>query len=220
MDNRKNSLLAGGFLIFLGTLILLNNLDFILLRDETLVSVSFLALGGVLLLRHLQTQRMGTLIFSAILLFIGMAILIDSTGIVDSSLIGTLLFWELAALFTVGYLRNSEKWGLIIPAGILFTLGLIVLMHNQSYVNDDLAGGTFFLGLGLTFGLLYLFHHEKNKLEWARVAAIIFIIFSGFIYFTTTDSLLANLLLPATFIALGGYLVLKSLQNKPINKTA
>lgn len=219
MDNQKNSLIVGGFLIFLGILLLLNNLDLIYLRGEMLVSVSFLALGGILLLGYLQTQRVSTLIISAIFLFIGMAILIDATGIIDNSLIGTLLFWELAALFTVGYLRNSEKWGLIIPAGILFTLGLIVLMHNQSYVNDDLAGGTFFLGLGLTFGLLYLLHRE-NKLEWARVAALILILFSGFIYFTTTDSLLANLMLPATFIALGGYLVLKSLQNKPINKTA
>ncbi len=215
MDHRKNSLAAGGFLIFLGTLLLLNNFDFIFLRDEMSVAVSFLAVSGLCLLRYLQTQRMSTLIFSAIFLFIGVAILIDATGIVDSSLIGTLLFWELAALFTVGYLRNSEKWGLIIPAGILFTLGLIVLMHNQSYVNDDLAGGTFFLGLGLTSGLLYLLH----RLEWARVAAIILILFSGFIYFTTTDSLLANLLLPVTFIALGSYLVLKSVQNKPINKT-
>ena len=145
MNSRNNSLMLGAFLILLGGLILLNNIDFIYLRDEIIMSLLFLALGGYMLFRYLQSHKMGTLIFASILLFIGLSILIDSTGIVDNSLLGTIFFWGVAALFATAYVRNAEKWGLIIPIGVLFTLGLIVLLHNQYYLNDDLGAAHFFL---------------------------------------------------------------------------
>ncbi len=220
MDNRKNSLLIGGFLILLGSLILADNLGYIDLRNEMFVSPLSLGLGVYLLFRYLQNKRMATLIFSAIFLFISLSILIDSTRIINDDVTGTLFLCGVGVLFGVGYMRNPEKWGLVIPAGIFLTLGLISLLNIGAFrlIDGDLEPGTFFLGLGLTFGFLYLTRNEQNKLEWAKVPAVILILFSGFIYMTTTNSLLTNMILPLTFIGLGGYLVLKSMQSKPINK--
>lgn len=220
MDNHKNSLLIGGFLMLLGGLILADNLGYIYLHDKMLMSVIFLGLGGYLLFRHAQSKRMGTLIFSAIFLLIGLSILIESTRIVDNDLIGTLFLCGAGTMFAAGYVRNPEKWGLVIPAGVFMTLGLITLLNlsDLHFFHHDLEAGTFFLGLGFTFGYLYLIRNEQNKLEWAKVPAVILILFSGFLYMTTTNSILTNMILPVTFIALGGYLVLKSIQSRPINK--
>ncbi len=218
MNKQKNSLLVGGFLIALGTLFLLDNLDVIYLRDKILVAVIFLGSGGYLFFRHLQNRQMGTLILAAIAMFVGLTILIDETRLVNDDMIGTLFLWGVGALFAYGYFRNRQKWGLLLTAGILFTLGLIVLIEAVRFFDDDLAGGTFFLGLGLSFGLLYLIRNEKNKLDWAKVPAIILIIFAGFVYVNTSDFFLANLVLPLTLILLGGYLVYSSIQSRSINK--
>lgn len=78
--------------------------------------------------------------------------------------------------------------------------------------------GVFFLGLGLTFGFLYLIKNERNKLEWAKIPALILIIFSGFVFFNTTDSFLGNLILPLSLIASGGYLIHSATGNKSVQK--
>jgi hypothetical protein len=218
MDKQKNSLLIGGFLIALGTLFLLDNLNMIYLRDAVLVAVIFIGIGGYLFFRHLQNRQMGTLILAAIAMFVGLAILIDETRIVKDDVIGALFFLGAAALFVYGYFRDRQKWGLLLTAGILVTLGAIVLIEAIRFFDNDLAAGTFFLGLGLTFGLLYLIRNENNRLEWTKVPAVVLIIFAGFVYVNTSDFFLANLVLPLALILLGGYLVYSSIQNRSINK--
>ncbi|MFQ5486610.1 MAG: hypothetical protein ACE5DO_14930, partial [Desulfobacterales bacterium] len=199
--------------IVFGLLCLAANLDLFSMASPIIWGLLFWAGAGALFVQFLKGQKWGFLIFAAILAYIGCAIIISHSWVIADEFIAVLLFWGMSALFVFGFLRNREKWGLLIPAGVLLTLGLMIVIDMSWTLNDDLMPGTFFLGNGLTFGVLYLMRNEKNRLEWAKVPALILIVFSGFIYTVTSDSLFTTLLFPVTLIALGVYLIYYSAQN-------
>ncbi|NIR52931.1 hypothetical protein GWO43_30375 [candidate division KSB1 bacterium] len=218
--NQKSNLIFGTLLILFGVLSLAVNLNLIYLDFEYVLAFMLLAAAAYLFVRFRKTQQFGSLIAAAILLFIGSAILIEHAWFVDDELTGVLLFWIMTALFIFGYVRDQRKWGLLIPAGVLFTLGSIVLIDMSPFMDDDLMGSVFFLGLGLTFGFLYLIRNEQNKLDWARIPALILTVFAGFIFLMSTDLFYANLIFPLILIAIGGYLIYHSTQNRAMKRSA
>ena len=218
MQYKKNSLYIGGGLILFGFFNLLSNMDVIYFEAEYVVSLVFLGIGAFLFMRFRQDQQMIVLIFAAISTFIGLAILLSTNRLIDDNWTGVLFLWGTSLLFSYGYLRNTKNWGFVIPAGVLFTIGLMVLVEMLPRHYDDLLGGLFFLGIGLTFGFLYVIRSETNKLDWAKFPAIILILFSGFLFLVTSDSHLANLILPLGLISLGSYLIYNSMQNKSVKR--
>lgn len=218
MQKEKKSLLIGTVLILLGILSLLNNFGLIFIRDEAIVSLLFLSLGTFLFTRFAREQRVGYLILASISTFIGLVILWDSILGFDSQFIGVIFLWGVSALFAYGFFRNNENWGFVIPAGIFFTLGCVVLFEMTPFIHSDVLGSVFFLGLGLTFGFLYLIKNEKNGLDWAEAPAICLIAFSGFLLVVSSNSFLATIFFPITLILLGAYLILVASKDKRVAK--
>ncbi len=211
MINQRQQLVLGGALVGTGLLALVNNLGLLEIEAELVVSLLFLAAGGFVMSRFHRTGSVPALLVGAMLLFIGSAIFIEATGLVDDDYIAVVLFWGAAGLCGYGFLRNQEKWGWLIPAGVLFTLGTLVILDESRYLDDDLMGGTFFLGVGLTFSLLYLIRNERNRLEWAQIPALFLVLFSGLVYLKTVEVEIGAYLFPSILVATGTYLVLRSL---------
>ena len=92
---------------------------------------------------------------------------------------------------------------------------LDMILHHE-----DVLGSIFFLGLGSTFGFLYVIRNEKNKLDWAKVPALCLVAFSGFLFLVTSVSLITDMFFPIVLILLGGYLVYKATKQKSFVKQA
>jgi len=219
LEKAKSNLVYGGLLVLVGVAYLLNNLDIIFIENEVVVSMVFVAIGAYLFFTFAKTKAMGFLITGSIFTFIGLVIWLESIPGFDDQFIGVIVLWTAAALFGYGFLKNSENWGFLIPAGILFTTGSMVWLDMILY-NDDVLGSVFFLGLGSTFGFLYLIRSQKNKLDWAKVPALCLIAFSGFLFLITSDSLITDIFLPIVLILSGGYLVYNATKQKSFVKQA
>jgi hypothetical protein len=84
--------------------------------------------------------------------------------------LGTMiLLGGLGLAFFVIYFQNREYWWAIIPGGVLFTVALIVGL--ESVFEGDEIVGILFLGLGLTFGVLYLRPSPYKWMKWFIVPA-------------------------------------------------
>lgn len=215
MNKLNTHLIIGGTLIVIGLLSLLNNLDIIFIDGQVAASLFFLSVGLVLFYQFFQKKSTGYLIAAAIFTFIGLVTYLETIPGFDDNYFGVMFLWGIAALFAFGFLRNHEKWGFVIPAGIFLTLGCIVWFDMLRFIDDDILGSVFFLGLGLTFGFLYLIRNEKNKLDWAKVPALGLIAFAVFIYLVTSDSFVVDLLFPLALILIGGYLVYSASKRPP-----
>lgn len=210
MEKKKSELVLGSSLILFGLFVLSINLDLVYIDAQLIVSFIFLASGAYIVRRHIQNPNSLVLILAFILSYIGCAILSDYIPGFNSQFLGTIFLWGVGSLFAVEYIRKKENWGFVIPTGLFFTLGLMVLLDLISYFDGSVLGVTFFIGLGLTFAYLYLIRDEKNKLDWARIPAFVSIIVCGLILITSSDSIIANLYFPTILILLGGYLVVQS----------
>lgn len=88
-------------------------------------------------------------------------------------------FFALAGIglgFALIYLNNRENWWALIPGGVLVSLSVVTLFEDAKFSNFD-SGGILFLGIGLTFLLLYLLPTPFGRLNWALIPAIIMILF-------------------------------------------
>ncbi len=87
-------------------------------------------------------------------------------------LAGVVLFFAIGLPFLFVYLRSSERWWALIPAGILLTMGVVTAvvllpgMSTEAYENK-VSNAIIFAGIAVTFGILWLRHH----LRWAMVVA-------------------------------------------------
>lgn len=107
--------------------------------------------------------------------------------------------------FIAVYLRHPKQWWAVIPAGALFSLASMVAFEtigNQPTFFDLL--GVFFLGLGVTFLLVFILPGEGRR-GWALWPAMSLLIVGGLIVAASLDML--GLLWPVLLI-LAGLLVL------------
>jgi len=72
------------------------------------------------------------------------------------------------------FLLKREHWWAIIPGGALFTLAAVAGIDSLWPGVDE--GGIFFLGLGLTFGLVSIVPTPQGRMKWALIpAGILFV---------------------------------------------
>ena len=76
--------------------------------------------------------------------------------------------------FWVIYFLKREFWWAVIPGGVLFTVALIAAL--SSVFEGDETGGILFLGLGLTFGLLYFLPTPHGRMKWAIFPAAVLLV--------------------------------------------
>lgn len=184
----------GGGLMFLGLLMLLENLG--ILRGATgLFWGALLLLGGGFFLYRFATaprEEWWAAIPGFALAGLGAESLLPAAlGDWD----GLLFLGALGAGFWAVYFSGRERWWAIIPGGVLITLGLVSVLDHV--VADGQTGGFFFLGLGLTFLLVALL----ASMNWAYIPAGVLLVMGVALGGVFTGA--GNYLFPVVLVAAG-----------------
>jgi hypothetical protein len=205
MKTKSGYIAVGLLLIALGVLFLLQNFG-VLSGLESLIWVVLFGLGGLAFLAVFvaSNEQWWALIPGFTLL--GLAVLIglgDRLGawgaVIFMASIG-LSFWAI-------YLLRREHWWAIIPGGSLFSVAALIAAAELGA--DEGSVGVLFLGLAITFGLVYLLPSSAGRMKWAIYPAAVLAVM-GVIFLAAMGNLF-NFVWPLALIAAGGFLVLRHL---------
>ena len=198
----------GLLLILAGVLLLLDTFDIFKGGDLFWTIVS--AFAGVLFISSYVTNHDNwwALIPGTILLTVSATIGLTSflPGFSQTNLVGILILGGIALSFLLIYLVNQRNWWAIIPAGVMATLGVVSVFDIGAM--GAASGGIFFLGLGITFGLVAILPNPVGQMRWAWIPAGILALI-GILILIAAENLI-NYIWPAAFIIAGIYLIYRA----------
>ncbi len=125
--------------------------------------------------------------------------------------IGAAVMFLFSVPFYYVFFHWKENWWALIPAGVFASIGLVIilgmLVPSTHPAFDGLLTGLFLLGLGLTFGALWLVRGNRPT-AWARYPAIALFVAAFLAALSAGNS---NLFWAGALLAAGIVLVLYSL---------
>jgi hypothetical protein len=199
--------IGGLLLIIAGILLLLQNLGIFEVIVALIWALIFAA-GGLVFLYMFLTNRANWWAIIPGFALLGLAALIaldEFLPQVGDTLGGMIFLGGIGLAFWVIYFLNREHWWAVIPGGVMFTLALVTIV---SYVlGGGWAGGAFFVGLGLTFGLLYLLPTPHGRMKWALIPAAVLVAMGVLITAATTGGF--AFLAGAVLILIGLYVIFR-----------
>ena len=113
------------------------------------------------------------------------------------------------SFLTIYITTGTEQWWALIPAGSLFSIALTVIA-DSIFREGDVAGGIFMLGMGATFGAVYILPTSEGRQHWAIYPAAVMSIIGFFIMLSAAQFL--GYLWPLALIGLGVYLIYRYLR--------
>ncbi|MBI3160014.1 MAG: hypothetical protein HYZ26_10490 [Chloroflexi bacterium] len=114
--------------------------------------------------------------------------------------------------FVLVYLFNRTNWWALIPGGLLITLG-IVSAAEAFPPGGFSTDGIFFVGLGLTFLVLWLLPTPYGRLQWAIIPAFVLLAFGLWLGFNQ-DPRASGLIWPASILLVGLWLLLRGFRRR------
>ncbi|MBK9714003.1 MAG: hypothetical protein IPO81_22275 [Kouleothrix sp.] len=198
-------------LIGLGVLFLLQNLGLFGGVASLIWTIAFLAGGATFLVAFARNPASWwALIPGFCLLGIGLIMGLNEFFPVAGGVWSGAVFLAMLSLgFWAVYLAGRERWWAVIPAGVLLTLALITVL-TETVASAEL-GWVFFLGMGLTFGLLPLLPGpEQHKLRWALIPAGVMLAMA--LLMLALSEPIFNMLWPLTLILAGLYVGYRALR--------
>lgn len=202
-----------GFLILLGALILLSNLN-VIPWDITAMQWFWLVVfggAGVSFLAVFLNNRENWWAVIPSFTLLGLAVLVSNVIPPRYSEAGGAVFLGMIGLsFWVIFIQRREFWWAVIPAGVMTTLALVTLASGS--MGGTAGGAFFFIGLALTFLAVYLIPTRDGRQLWAAWPAGIL----GLIGVMLTLGMegAAQYIFPAVLILFGGWLVYRSLARR------
>ena len=214
MKQIDRSLLLGLALVGAGALFLLQNLGFFGSLENAFWALIFGAAGvGFLAALARNRTHWWAAIPGCALLGIGLLIALDDLAPALAGSWGGSLFLGMLGLgFWVVYLVRRAFWWAIIPGGTLFTLALVAGLSETMAGND--VGWIFFLGLSVTFGLVYLLPANEGRLTWALYPAAALLVMAVLVMAAMGQ--VVNLLWPTALILGGIYLMYHTLRPRHV----
>ncbi|NLG96293.1 MAG: hypothetical protein GX491_02930 [Chloroflexi bacterium] len=204
-------ILVSLFLIGLGVLFLLNNLNLLpwsIISEQIFWGAAF-GLGGLIFLGVFLSNRENWWAVIPGFVLLGLAIIVS--GIIPpgfGDLEGGVFLGMIGLSFWVIYFTHREQWWAVIPGGVLVTLAAIATMPNS--LEGLVTGGIFFLGLALTFGLVYLLPTPDGRMYWAAWPAGILGAMGVLLLLGAGD--LIRFVWPVALILFGGLMVWRALR--------
>lgn len=203
-------ILIGVVLIAAGVLVLLQTLE-ILGGDllGLLWALAFGAGGAIFIFVFLNNQsNWWALIPACALLSLAAVVALEELGpetTIDWG--GVLVLGGIGLSFWVIYLQNPENWWAIIPGGTMATLAAVAGL--SSTMGGDETGGIFFLGLALTFALLYVLPTPEADMRWALIPAAVLGVMGALL--TAAAASVFQYLWPAALVLVGLYILFRTL---------
>ena len=213
MNKRKRGIFIGSIIILIGIFSFLANF-------QVFGSLKDYAGAGILLLFaylffsiYSDSRKWWALFVTIVFAFLGLLVLFDLWFAFPDDIPCAFLLFLAAGVFVYLYAKNEAKWWAIIPAGVLCTLGTIVILDAFNLVRTDQEGVVFFTGSGLTF--LYLTQIGAGaRFRWAKYAGLILCLIAFFIFLETEAWLRTEFLIAAILIVSGVFLIYKVIAGK------
>lgn len=205
----ESRILWGSLLVVGGVVFLLQNLDILPLGDLfwsflfALAGVFFLSIFGQNRANYWSLIPGGTLISIAILVMLN-RLLPELAGTWG----GAIILGGIGLSFLAIYLVERANWWALIPMGVMATLALVAGL-DEAQVGIE-TGAIFFIGLGVTFGLVALSSGRQGDLRWAWLPAVVLLAMGVLLLATAQD--LIRYAWPLALILVGGYLALRALR--------
>lgn len=210
MNNNRGYMGLGILLLIAGAVLLLQNLGIFGPIVTNLIWVLLFGLGGLafLLVFFFNREHWWALIPGCTLL--GLAVLIGFGDRLEAA--GGAIFMAAIGLsFALIYLVRREHWWAIIPAGSLFSTAALILAADAGA--EAASVGVLFLGLALTFLLVYLLPGERLERRWALIPSGVLAVL-GFVSLISLSSLaVMNYIWPVALIV-GGYLLWRTARTR------
>lgn len=206
--------ILAGFLILVGGIILLNNLNIIPWDITSMQWFWLLIFGGagVAFVSVFLTSRENWWAVIPGFTLLGLAVL-ASDILPGNGLYGGAVFLGMIGLsFWLIYFQKREFWWAIIPGGVLVSLALVTLVSD--WMNGNAGGAVLFLGMGVTFLLVYVLTKGAVQQKWAVWPAGVLGILG--LALTLGAGGIADYIFPAALILIGGWLVLRAVTRKNI----
>jgi hypothetical protein len=223
MPRIETRVIAGGLLVALGVLLLLQTLGVFVGGVDLLLAVVFGA-AGVLFLRVFASAPAlkwwaalpGVMLIDlAALMVIGLASpslactpRLGGWVLSCSEIAGAIFLGGLGLSFWLVYVANRAQWWAVIPGGVLVTMAVVTLVSSN--LNGAVGGGVFFLGLGATFLVVGLLPTRQERMAWAFIPAGILIAMGVFLIASLTA--LTGYVWALALIAVGGWLLVRALR--------
>ncbi|MBN1479705.1 hypothetical protein EH223_17490 [candidate division KSB1 bacterium] len=213
--NQKSGAYIGAIIIIIGVLALLMNINILENFDNLFGGV--LLLAGALVffsLYHRNRAQWWPLLPGTVFAVLGVGVFLDTFIPFASDLLGAAFMYAIFAVFGFVFNRDRASWWAIIPAGVFFTLGTIVLVDSLDLLDSDLNGVVFFLGLGLTFFYLWSLRHEIKNLDWAIWPAGVLLALALFVYLNQVRWMREELIFPLLIILVGVIIIVLGTRKK------
>ena len=207
---KLNPAMAWGIiLIGVGVLALLQSLGLLILGWSWIASPVFLVAGGVFIYLFITDQeRWWAIIPGLTLAGLGVLMILGALPWGFAGQLGGAVFMgSISAAFWIIYLRNREFWWAIIPGGAVGSLAVLILVAD--FLPEMAGAGLFFLGMGATFGLVYLLARAEEKMTWALIPGGIMAAMGALFVISSLRAL--RWLWPLALIAAGVYVVVRAL---------
>ncbi|WP_337871505.1 hypothetical protein [Meiothermus sp.] len=192
---KNNPQTWGWILVALGVLFLLQNLGFQI--AGWIWGSIFLAAGAGFIWYYQQNHSQWWALIPGFTL-LGLGTLILFEPILGGNLGGGVFLAAIGLGFVAVYFVRPGNWWALIPGGTLITLGAVA----GSGARDNAGGALFFLGLAITFGVVYLVGQR-----WAVFPALACLALT-LVTATALQGLLAYLF-PLALLVAGIYLLMR-----------
>ena len=163
-DPDRRTTLWAVILIGAGTLFLIGNLGWFSGVASWFWATAFAIGGGGFLVYVLADRGQWWALIP------GFALLGLAAAVIGGAAGGGLFLSLLGAGFAAVYALDRTRWWAIIPGGTLITLGAVAWVDGA--VQGTHGGWIIFLGLAVTFGLLYLLPQGEGHQPWAIYPAL------------------------------------------------
>ena len=205
---------AGALLIGLGLLFLVQRLGtFEFFGFTALWGVIFVVAGlGFLYFFVRERNQWWAVLPGLPLLGAGSIMLLDELAPSISDALGSPLFLSLVSLaFWLVYWVRREFWWAVIPGGTVATLAVVALL--SSILPGAETSAVLFLGIGLTFLLLYFLPADRGRQPWAIIPGGILVVAGALtgVAFGTVG----RYIWPLALMVGGGYLVFRAMRSSP-----
>jgi hypothetical protein len=200
---RRNNfrLLAGGALVLMGLLVLLQEMGII--PSVNWFWAAVFIFGGIafLIVFARDRSRWWALIPGMTLAGVGVTMLLPAPL---SYLGGAITLGAVGLSFWLIYFSAHENWWAIIPGGALLTLAAISVATSS--LPDMALGALLFFGLSLTFFFVAVLPNPHGRMTWAFIPAGILLLFA-LVAFSARFQEYAVYVWPVALIGAGIYLL-------------
>lgn len=220
MDEKQRKIILGSLIILVGLLILLSNLDVLNFSSQLSTGGAILLVGITFFSFYLnETHKFGLLIAGELASALGLALIAGALEIIpdfyQTELAWIVILWGVSTIFLTVFLHHRRQIWSLLPAGVLFTFGLLVLTETFSNLATGNLWVLFLFGLGLTFWALFYFSPNRAQSGWARRIAFILLAVALLVFhFTNRDALISRTIFPILLILGGGYYIYSGLAPK------